>query len=140
MYFCFLSLKILFLEGFSVLVLVSCCLVLFCICHLEQVCCEPSDSLVSGPCLVCASTLDLLGNPSSLVLSLVTPELRSVLSPFLVGHPLVLLGASFLEFLYPSCLTALVSTEEACHNPFIPRLQSLREDSGQSYGIVLTVK
>ena len=98
---------------------------------------KPSDSLVSGPCPVCASTLDLLGNPSFLVLSLETAESRSALSPFLVGCPLDAAWSLLLESLYPSFLTVLVSAEEAFHNPFVPRLLSLREDSGQSNGILL---
>jgi hypothetical protein len=75
--------------------------------RIEQVCCEPSDSLVSGPCLVCASTLDLLGNPSFLVLSLETAELDLLRVSFLVGRPLVLLGASFLNSFTPLVLQLL---------------------------------
>ena len=66
--------------------------------------------------------------------------LRSALSPFLVGRPLDAAWSLLLEFLYPSFLTVLVSAEEACRNPVVPRLRSLREDSGQSNGVLLTVE
>jgi hypothetical protein len=68
---------------------------------------EPSDSLVSGPCPVCASTLDLLGNPSFLVLSLETADWICLEYPSLLGVPWMLLGASSLIplplFSYSSC-------------------------------------
>ena len=68
---------------------------------------KPSDSLVSGPCPVCASTLDLLGNPSFLVLSLETADRICLESSSLLGVPWMLLGASFLNSFTPLFLQFL---------------------------------